>query len=382
MPRIMFHCWEYPPQGSGIGGYIAEMSAALRSAGHWVVVVAARAEGYPDREEVPGGVIYRIYNRHDLRDHGVTRRVLELAREHHIDWIECADHWGEAAPLLRQRKRPPVVVKMHYNDVLRFPRYAQAWYGWQRFMIDLACLRQYSAISAERYTIEHCDVLIASCQRILHEARRQGLRIPSRHLTLPNPIRTLPAWQNEEAKKPTLLMIARFDIGKGIAYLPDLVKQLIVRYPGLRIELIGRDSYARGLGSVRRWFERRLGPARSCVHMLGAVDDQALQAAYRRAWVVIVPSRWDTFPQVVLEAMARSKPVVASPHGGMPEMLKGTLNPVVEPGTPAFARAIDAFLDDPALRLAAGQSGLWRAKKYYAPDVLAKRYIESVAPFL
>ena len=52
---------------------------------------------------------------------------------------------------------------------------------------------------------------------------------------------------------------------------------------------------------------------------------------------MILPSRWDNFPTVLLEAMARSRPVVSSPNGGMPEMLEGTLCQAVDPSTPAFA---------------------------------------------
>ena len=380
--NVLFHCWEYPPVGSGIGRYVEGMSAALRDAGHHTVVLTSRAAGFPECEFLDGGVVLRLFERSEMRTMRVARLALETARQHKIDWIEVADHWGEGATLLSLRGRPPVIVKMHYNDVLRTPRYAQAWYPWQKFMIDLACLRQWRSIRAEQYSIEHADVLLAPCQRILDEANRQGLTLPENCAVVPNPIRPISNWINLEAAVPTLLLVGRCDLGKGIAYLPELLKRLSPTFPNLMLEMAGGNSYARGLGLIRGWFERQLGPMMRHVRFLGILNRDALDKAYRQAWVVLVPSQWDTFPQVVLEAMVKSKAIVASPHGGMPEMLAGTSCAVADPATEAFARAVDAFLRSPAIRRQAGESARQRAAQEYVPEHIARKYIETISAWL
>ena len=376
--NVLFLCWEYPPSGAGIGRYVAEMATALSESGHRAVVLTSRVEEQPETELAEGVLIRRLFNRDEIRSSRVAQLAADLAREHKADWIEGAEHWGECSALLRLRSRPPVVVKMHYNDVLRTARHAQAWYSWQRPLIDLACWRQWRSIRAERYSIEHADVLLAPCRRIIEEGEQQGLALPECRAVVPNPIRAMENWVNREAEEPTLLLVGRLDIGKGLPYIRGLLEQLTRHIPRLRLEVAGGDSYARGLGSLKRWLERRLGPLAPRVAFLGVLNRRELDEAYRRAWVSLVPSRWDTFPQVVLEAMVRGKAIVASPHGGMPEMLGGTHNAIADPATADFADAVLRFLQNPALRLQAGAEGREVAKQQFAPRVIADQYVATI----
>lgn len=380
--NILFFCWEFPPNGSGIGRYISEMSSAMAMAGHSVTVLTSRATGLPEEEIVNNVHVLRKFDRSELRSGRVAQLAVDVAHDCRADWIEVPDHWGEGATLLKLRQRPPVVVKMHYNDVLKTPRYAQAWYPWQRLMIDLACLRQWKALRGERYSIGHADVLLAPCQRIFDEARQEGLRLPTHGGVVPNPIRRIETWSNAEAQSPTLLMIGRVDIGKGLPYIRPMLERLIQTFPDVRLEMAGGDSFARGLGSTRKWFEAQLGPLKRHVHLQGALSPAELDEAYRRAWVVIVPSRWDTFPQVILEAMVRSKAIVASCSGGIQEMLRGTSCAAADPTDPVFADAIARFISDVPSRVEAGQSGNRKALLEYSPECVAKSYITSCGNLL
>lgn len=374
--KILFLCWEYPPIGAGIGRYIAEISSAFCDAGHSAVVLASRGAGLPEREESAGREIYRLFDRAEIGSARVAKLAGDIARQHQVDWVETADHWGEGAALLRSPKRPPVVVKMHYNDVLKTPRYAQVWYAWQKGMVDLACTRQWRSIHAERYSIEHADALLAPCQRMVEEAERQGLALPKNRAVVPNPIRPIPGWTNDEAEVPTLLLVGRLDMGKGLPYIKGILARLAPEFPNLRFEVAGADSYARGVGSIQCWLERQLGPLRQHVHFLGVLGRAALDEAYRRAWVILVPSRWDTFPQVILEAMVRKKAIVASPNGGMPEMLEGTGNIIADPSTGAFAHAVGRMLANGETRLRAGASAYKRALNVYNPAHIVGQYID------
>jgi glycosyltransferase involved in cell wall biosynthesis len=71
--------------------------------------------------------------------------------------------------------------------------------------------------------------------------------------------------------------------------------------------------------------------------------------------VVVMPSRLDPFPLVVLEAMGHGLPVVATAVDGIPEQLAGETGVLVAPEDPAaLATAIEGLLDDPARREALG----------------------------
>lgn len=373
--NILFHCWEYPPRGSGIGSYVFHMSKAFRDAGHFTVVVTSHGNEGPSEEQVENGIIYYAYRMADIGKAHVTELVLQKAREHHMDWIEGTEHLGESALLLTCRPRPPVVIKAHYNDVPECARYAQAYYGWQKLMIDLACWRGRKRLRRESYSLENADILTAASFRVLHELEAQGLRLPAKRFVIPNPITPMPGWVNREAPDPTILLIARIDIGKGIEYLPAMLDALTPQFPNLRLEIIGGDSYARFIGSTKRWLLRKLGKRNKYVNFLGTISPDALDEAYRRAWVVIVPSRWDTFPTVVLEAMVRGKAVVASPHGGMPEMLSETDCAIADPAESQFSQALADFLADPARRQRAGESASKKAHIAYNPRKVLSDYL-------
>jgi glycosyltransferase involved in cell wall biosynthesis len=172
-----------------------------------------------------------------------------------------------------------------------------------------------------------------------------------------------------------VLFVGRIEIGKGIEYLPAILSRLAREFPGLVLEIAGPDSYARGLGSLKAWLERRLAGTPGQVRFLGRLRGPELAAAYRRSWVVMLPSRWDNFPTVLLEAMGHARPAVGSPHGGMPEMLEGTLGAIADPASDQFAERVAELLRDPAQRARAGASLRERLERAYSPAVVVGAYV-------
>jgi glycosyltransferase involved in cell wall biosynthesis len=99
-----------------------------------------------------------------------------------------------------------------------------------------------------------------------------------------------------------------------------------------------------GDGTQRRRLEtlcRSLGLDRH-VAFVGA---RPASSVWDRGRVMVVPSRFESMPYVVLEAAAASIPVIATRTGGIPEILPAAQ--LLEPGDPtALAHAIIAVLDD------------------------------------
>jgi glycosyltransferase involved in cell wall biosynthesis len=73
------------------------------------------------------------------------------------------------------------------------------------------------------------------------------------------------------------------------------------------------------------------------------------QAALALGRIMVVPSRAESLPYVVLEAAAAGKPLITTSVGGIPEIYGPLSDRLVPPeDSPALARAIAAALDDPA----------------------------------
>ncbi len=110
------------------------------------------------------------------------------------------------------------------------------------------------------------------------------------------------------------------------------------------------------------------------VHLCGVLDRP--QLAYGAADVVAVPSTQpDPLPNAAIEAAAAGCCVVASAHGGLPEILRdGETGVLVTPGDPsALAAAIAALRDDPARRRALGEAAAADVRTRFAGAPDARR---------
>jgi glycosyltransferase involved in cell wall biosynthesis len=139
----------------------------------------------------------------------------------------------------------------------------------------------------------------------------------------------------------------------------DLAIEALAR-PGLeRVELV-----VAGEGEDKDALERlaaALGVG-GRVHLVGHRDD--LPALFAAADVVLLPSRWEGMPYVVLEAMAAGRPVVATPVDGARDLVEtGTTGVLCDAiGADAIARGLGQLQAlDPAARAALGARGRERA---------------------
>jgi glycosyltransferase involved in cell wall biosynthesis len=113
-----------------------------------------------------------------------------------------------------------------------------------------------------------------------------------------------------------------------------------------------------GDGSEKEPFQRRVRKLglEAVFDFRGHVAD--LTPLYSAADLVILPSRSEGVPLVVLEALASARPVVASKVGSIPEVLDPSCGILIaQPAAIEFARAIHSLLDHPGLRERMGAAG-------------------------
>ncbi|TMI56887.1 glycosyltransferase family 4 protein [Candidatus Bathyarchaeota archaeon] len=130
----------------------------------------------------------------------------------------------------------------------------------------------------------------------------------------------------------------------------------------LGVRLIGEDW---GATEILRSLAERLG-IRDKVAFVGRVDRGVLVNEYRDADFLVLPSLFEPFGIVLLEAMATGLPVVASRVGGIPEIVEqGRTGILVEPGNArALADALTEICHDENLRIAMGAEARVRAAAF------------------
>jgi D-inositol-3-phosphate glycosyltransferase len=116
----------------------------------------------------------------------------------------------------------------------------------------------------------------------------------------------------------------------------------------------------------------------SRVHLTGFIpEDRILAAAFQEARVFALPSEYEAFGLVLLEAMAQGTPVIASRVGGIPEFVPDpAAGRLVPPdNAPALAEALLAVWDDKPMRRRMGEFGRTQVVPRYSWDRVVDRLL-------
>ena len=211
--------------------------------------------------------------------------------------------------------RPPVVF--HPHGLEPFQRLG-------RWRDDLRSRPMRPLLAAHAQRAERVLSQGGDLTRIL----RERLGVPEARLcVLPNglPADALAERPRGPRRPRRFLFVGRDEPRKGLRLLVDAVLAL----PEARLDVVGANVPRRGVGATER------------IQSHGVVrDPAALRALYDSADVLVLPSLAEGMPTVLLEALGRGIPVVASAVGAVPDLVEdGVTGWLVPPGSPARLRA-------------------------------------------
>jgi len=172
------------------------------------------------------------------------------------------------------------------------------------------------------------------------------------------------------AEHEVLLVGRAADPNKGVRIMLEALAHLP---SDVRLTLVDDD----GPGNAARRWARELGCAER-VRPTGRVSTPELVDLYRRAALVVLPSRFEGFGLPAVEAMACGTPVVASAAGALPEVVCAAGGGVlVPPGDPeALAKSVGTLLDQPSLRAELGARGRRGAVEHFSWRRVAEATVE------
>jgi len=372
--------WEYPPVViGGLGRHVHHLSTALAAAGHEVVVLSRRPSGtdpstHPSSDEMNEDVrvVAAAQDPHEFTfgkemmawtlamGHAMVRTGLSLKKKrsgrpwrpdvvHAHDWLVA-----HPAVALSEFYDVPVVSTIHATEAGRHS-------GW----VSGSLSRQVHAV--ESWLVRESDSLItcsASMRDEITELFGPGL---AEVTVIRNGIDAA-RWPFAERRRhgvaggpPELLFVGRLEYEKG-------VHDAIAALPRIRRAHPGTTLTIAGDGTQQDWLVEQARKHRvlKATRFVGRLDHAELLAALHRADAAVLPSHYEPFGLVALEAAAAGTPLVTSNIGGLGEaVINGETGMSCPPRDVArLAEAVGAVLDDPA----AAQRRAWAARKRLTSD--------------
>lgn len=260
-----------------------------------------------------------------------------------------------ALPMLRRRPLP-LAVTFHGHDVGGL------------FPVNARSLRygRYQRLAPELF--ERASLLLAASTELAE--RLEELGAPREKLVVHRLGIDLNHFAYAERRGETMkgLMVGRMVEKKGMVYGLEAFARLRKARPDAELALIGDGPLRDSLETKAS--ELGLGAS---VRFLGAVDAAGVQAAMQAADFFMAPSvetasgDRESGTLVVKEACATGLPVVATLHGGIPEIVDDEVTGYLVPerDVDALAERLITLAKDPALRLRLGREGRRKMEREY-----------------
>ncbi len=329
MTRTLILTWEYPPLiEGGLARHVRKLAEGMASQGVEVHVLTRGGEESPAEETMNGVQVYRV--REPTRPADLNEFVawvermnsdmlaagVELGDRFDFDVVHGHD-WlvANACDHLAKRFETPLVTTIHATEHGRHQ-------GW----VDKH--PQSYIHGVERWIANRSDLVIA-CSYYMREQICDVFGVEESQVeVIPNGIDPDDLQPSDDAElarlraefarpdQPLVLLVGRLVYEKGFQYALEAMPTVLESMPEVRFVVAGSGTHEEELRSQAE----TLGLFDHGT-FVGWIGDDVLHSLYRIADLCVVPSIYEPFGLVALEAMASSCPCIVADTGGLREVV-------------------------------------------------------------
>ncbi len=376
---------DYPVAGKANYGlqpvfyYLSREQARL---GHDVHVITRRNKGQPANETCDGVVIHRVEGSFTLNAVRLLRNLTKSRPESVV--VHTHSTSGLFMAGLRRVSKSPLIS--HVHGTTRSP-FAPMTLRFGDAVLDYSSLKVTVSYLREKALWSSADRVAAVSQKVKNDLiSYYGLRPDKIGVTYNGIDATLfkPRTDGEIPNMPALkgkkivLYVGHFGLRKGIVHLLEAMKRVTKEVPDSVLVCVG--GVPDWLGKTRYWSHLdsliRGSELSDKVFMLDKVPNSELPMYYSACSVFVLPSYYEAFAKVVLEAMGCGKPVITSLEGGPSEaVVNGKDAGILVPygSEERLAEALITLLQDERLAKEMGRNGRERIEKDFTWPIVAGR---------
>ena len=165
--------------------------------------------------------------------------------------------------------------------------------------------------------------------------------------------------------EPYILYIGRLESEKGLGFLLDNFRQIQKDENYLNLVIVGGGSLKKTLIKKINTFD-----IKDKIHILGVIHENQLKRLLSKAQALILPSKFEIMPTVVLESWAVGCPVIVRNYHGIKELIQHNITGMIFNNSKALVECVQELLSNNKLRQALKKNAQMQLySSYIAPRV-------------
>lgn len=250
-------------------------------------------------ENITKKVFYYKYKRSIANIFSAIKQIHEVIEKVNPDIIHVHSTWAGLfvrLPYLLKKRKAKIIYQSH---------------GWS-FLMDTSKYKKNIYAFVEKILSIPTDKIINISNYEQNQAIKYGLnknKMVMIYNGVEDKVNKSNLKLNWDRNKINLLFVGRLDRQKGLDLFLDVYNK--IKLENIHLYVIGASILDNNLPQSTKY-----------VTYLGWVDNKDIDAYYQACDAVIMPSRWEGFGLVAIEAMKNSKAVIVSNRGALPELIE------------------------------------------------------------